>query len=285
MSIKMICCDMDGTLLNSKKEISELNKKYLMKASASGIIVVLATGRSAPGLREYYQELKLDSIGNNYICGINGAEIYSFKNKDYSFDSEMHQDDAKEIIKYTNKMMATRYVFTPHTYYLYESAFTRISRLIGCKIKGIPANYGLEGEMKDIIPVNDMSCDLLRPITKVVLVQPKLFVNMNMNKYAKHLGDKYNILKVGNHWIEFMPKDVNKGNGVKKIAELNNIKPDEILCFGDGENDISMFEYAKYAYAMKNALESVKKYAYDICDDNDHDGIAKTIKKLVFDGN
>ncbi|MEG0695481.1 MAG: HAD hydrolase family protein, partial [Erysipelotrichaceae bacterium] len=57
------------------------------------------------------------------------------------------------------------------------------------------------------------------------------------------------------------------------------IQPDEVLCFGDGENDIDMLNAVTYGIAMDNAMDSVKEIAYDICASNNEDGIAKALKK------
>ena len=97
----------------------------------------------------------------------------------------------------------------------------------------------------------------------------------------KELRD-YDLLKVGPGWIELMPKGVNKASAILKIAEANGISKEEILCFGDAENDLSMMQQIPHSSAMGNAMNIVKEAAFDICDSNMEAGIAKALDKYIF---
>ena len=79
-----------------------------------------------------------------------------------------------------------------------------------------------------------------------------------------------------------MPKGVNKASAILKIAEANGISKEEILCFGDAENDLSMMQQIPHSIAMGNAMNIVKEAAFDICDSNMEAGIAKALDKYIF---
>src|SRR3712207_9584296 len=74
-------------------------------------------------------------------------------------------------------------------------------------------------------------------------------------------------------------KDVSKGKGVKVLADFYGISQDEVICMGDGENDLSMIKYAGLGVVMGNAPDAIKKYADYIADTNDNDGVAKVIEE------
>ena len=82
-------------------------------------------------------------------------------------------------------------------------------------------------------------------------------------------------------WIEGMPAGISKGSAIKVIAEKEGINLDEVIAFGDGENDISMLEVAGTAVAMENAMESVKAHADIIALNNLEDGVAIILEKLL----
>src|SRR3712207_9057504 len=80
--------------------------------------------------------------------------------------------------------------------------------------------------------------------------------------------------------FEIMNKGVSKGRGVQELAEFYGLTKDEVICIGDGENDLSMIEYAGLGIAMGNAPNFIKEKANYITDTNDNDGVAKAIEKL-----
>ncbi|MFU0825856.1 MAG: hypothetical protein ACFWTK_12930 [Clostridium sp.] len=79
-----------------------------------------------------------------------------------------------------------------------------------------------------------------------------------------------------------MKKGISKGNAVKILAEFYGLKREEVICIGDGENDLSMIKYAGLGIAMGNAPDYVKKEADYITETNDEDGVAKAIEKFIL---
>lgn len=94
-----------------------------------------------------------------------------------------------------------------------------------------------------------------------------------MNKYK----DKYHCvyqrdIYSGEQWFEIMPADASKSNAIKQLSKF--LKCERIVVFGDGKNDIDMFEAADECYAVENADDELKKYAISIIKSNDEDGVA-----------
>lgn len=103
-------------------------------------------------------------------------------------------------------------------------------------------------------------------------------------KYFKNLFDeKLNIVKTNPEYLEFMNKNVNKGKGLEELAKYYKIKKDEIIAFGDGENDIEMLLYAEISVVPKNAKEKVKRIAKIVSEyTNDQSYISRFLKGFLF---
>jgi len=79
-----------------------------------------------------------------------------------------------------------------------------------------------------------------------------------------------------------MPLLGNKGQGIQTLQKMLNISPEHILCFGDGNNDLTMFEQSKYGIAMGNAIEALKKKAVYVTKSNAEDGLADALEKIFL---
>ena len=98
----------------------------------------------------------------------------------------------------------------------------------------------------------------------------------------QEVKEKYTVLKSAPYFLEILDKRVNKGTGVKSLADVLGIKPEEIMAIGDQENDIAMIEYAGIGVAMDNAIPSVKEVANFVTKSNLEDGVAFAIEKYVL---
>ena len=87
---------------------------------------------------------------------------------------------------------------------------------------------------------------------------------------------------MGPEWIEIMPRNVNKASALRHIAEENGFTMDEVMAFGDAENDIEMLRSCRYGIAMGNAMAAVKEAAFAITSSNEEQGIARAIRRYVF---
>ena len=102
---------------------------------------------------------------------------------------------------------------------------------------------------------------------------------MTPEELLEKLGHKYHFARTSPQWIECAPQGINKGAAILRLAERLGITPDQIAVFGDGENDLSMFRVVKYPIAMGNAMDTVKKEAFEVTLDNNSSGIAHFLKK------
>lgn len=283
MAIKLIALDLDGTLLTDAKTIDEYTRKQLLRAQRLGIVIVIATGRDKGGISFVYEALQLESIGNNYIAGVNGQIIYSFKAKEYQMDNVLSGLDANKIMRLAKKMHFECIACCGYDHYDYITTRLKAWKRLRSFFKGKPMDYGFAQGLRRFITIRDEEFLIRQDVNKFVLIQSATFFKKHLPTIRASLCD-YDVLEVGPSWIEVMPKGVHKASALLKIGAIENISPQEMMAFGDAENDREMLATVKYGIAMKNAMASLKQIAYDVCDDNNHQGIAKTLQTYIFDG-
>ncbi len=103
-----------------------------------------------------------------------------------------------------------------------------------------------------------------------------------ITRIPQEVKEKYTVLKSAPYFLEILDKRVTKGTGVKSLAEVLNIQPEEVMAIGDQENDIAMLEYAGIGVAMKNAIDAVKEAANVVTRSNLEDGVAYAIEKFAL---
>ena len=247
--IRMIVLDLDGTLLNSKGEISEENTKVLKQISKK-CAIVLASARGFYRIKEYYLKLGL-SKGDNFAIAYNGGVIVD-KDLNYCFEMFIENNPVEKIVDYLLCESFGRIVlYTEHN-------SIELSKL---------------DDIKGFIECNK--------IFKVVfLAEEDLIRECREDLSESKFKDYFEITSSELTRIEFVPKGITKVNAIARIAQYLNINQSEVVAIGDGENDIEMIKYAGYGVAMGNATEIVKKNANIITDTNDNDGVAKVLVKL-----
>lgn len=279
--IKLVAMDLDGTLLRDDKTIDEVTKEKLIQAQKAGIILVIATGRDKGGIDFVYEPLQLETLGNNYVAGVNGQVIYSFKKKEYRLNDVLNGEDAKKIMRVAKKYNCEAISFCGYDHYNLISRRLKVFKKIRSLKHGKPMDYGMNQGKRNFIRIHTPEHEITQDINKIILTQSASHFRKHILAIREQLSD-YELFMVGNEWVEVMPKGVSKGQAILEIAEENGISKDEILAFGDAENDLSMMHAITHGIAMGNAMQCVKEVAYEVCDTNMNQGIAKTLDKYIF---
>lgn len=270
---KLICIDMDGTLLNSSGIISDRNMEAIKSAHEKGVNVTICTGRVFTSAA-YYGHL----IGVKVpIIALNGAYIKEKDKDKVVYKSILGKDNCRKILHVLNKydiyphFNAPDIVFTQKIIYS-SSGYTKMN-------ESLPDNWKINIQVsEDWDSVFEKYGD---EIVKCIAVDD----NLEKIKKAKEELSKYEEVEVVSSWynnFEVMSKGVSKGRAVEVLAGFYNISKDEVMCIGDNENDISMIKYAGLGVAMGNAEEKVKKYADFVTASNDEDGVAVAIEKFIL---
>jgi Cof subfamily protein (haloacid dehalogenase superfamily) len=127
--------------------------------------------------------------------------------------------------------------------------------------------------------VDDLLDFLTMPPTKLLAMGEE----EELNKIRKRLEDRnIYITRSHSHFLEMLNPEATKGRGLASVAERLDIDRKNVIAIGDNENDIEMFKYAGYSVAMTNADDYVKAHADYITKNNNEDGVAEAIEKLVL---
>lgn len=278
--IKMIALDLDGTLLTSQKTIDQETIKRLLEVQKRGIMITIATGRDKGGIDFVIQALQLKQ-GHNYIAGINGQIIYDFQQKEYFVDEVFHERDAHHILQLAKRMNFEVVCCCGYDHYDYARKGLRLKKKMRNLVYGEPLDYGFKQGKRQFIPIQRTDYTITQDINKFVIIQTEDYFKKHLS-FIKAELKAYDILSVGPAWIEVMPKGVSKGSAIRRIAKQNHLEMDEIMAFGDAENDISMMQTVGRGIAMGNAMECIKRYAWALTDTNDQMGIAKALDRYVL---
>lgn len=270
--IKVILLDVDGTLTNSKKDITPKTKEALLKAQDAGARLVLASGRTANGLKRYAKELKMDQHGGLLVCS-NGAEVVNFETGEILFQKAMSVEEGKAVLEHIKQFDIVPMIAKGE--YMYTNdVFNNTIQWNGgpwniMQYEARSNNY-LLCEVEDLVPWCDFE------ITKILTFgQPEY-----LQEHYKEIGAPFDHLShmfTAAYYYEFTAQGVDKTKAITETIEKLGYKPEEMMAFGDAQNDKSMVMYAGIGVAMGNATDELKDVADEITLSNEEDGIAISI--------
>ncbi len=269
MAIKLIAIDMDGTLLNPQHEVTPGVKKAIQAAREKGVSVVLATGRPFIGVQRYLMELDLQHEGQ-YCITNNGALVQQAATGECVVEATLTHDDYLYFEKLARELGVHFQALTKSELYTANkdiSAFTVHESFL----TGIPLHYRAVEEM-----------DSSMTFPKVMMIDPPEILDKAIARLPEEARERATIMKSSPYYLEILNKKVNKGAGVKALADRLGLSRDEVMAIGDQENDMAMLEFAGTGVAMGNGIESVKAIAQFVTKTNLEDGVAYAIEKFVL---
>lgn len=276
-NIRLICIDMDGTLLNSKHEVSERNKEALRKAKELGVNIAITTGRLFCSARYYADLIGIDSP----VIGSNGAYIKNKYDDIAILENPIPKDIAIEIYKIVKKHGLTINFNSWNT--LLREDDVPETHAYSIMNKDLPDDKKVKFIVNsDVIDtINNFDGKILKGIV-IEEAENKDKLWAAKDELKETFGDKLHVVSSGTDNFEVMIGTTSKGNAVAYLADTLNIQPEEVMCIGDSENDISMLKFAGVSVAMGNGLQIVKDVAEYVTDTNNNDGVAKAIEMFVL---
>jgi len=266
---KCFVFDLDGTLLNSAKEITDEVQKVISLLKAKDKQIFIATGRHALIASKYIYELDL----NTPLIACNGALIKDVRNNEIIYMKLIKSVVASKVITYCMQEQLDFLVYTPKAIYHSENS-SRVNVVI---------EYNNSVNKQFRAPLyNVQALDVLKQDIIKVLVRSddgNIFEKLN-NDINK--DGSLTIVKSDEDLIDIMTSGVSKGDGLNILAKHLDIDLESTVAFGDSHNDISMFEVAGLSIAMGNAEEELKRIADYITLSNDESGISHAIYKYVL---
>lgn len=263
--IQMVAIDCDETLLRSDNTVSEYTKDVLHRLQDKGIRITIATGRMYQTAKPIGMSLRL---GNVPMILFSGGLIQELESGHKLFERTVPIDTVQRIWKVAgqNNWHIQSYVddrlLCHHQDWqsdLYESQTGAKAEFLG------DALYKLSREPNKLIAIDtveniDTIIEMLTPI----------------------VGDTATLVRSQKDFLEMIAPHVSKGNALEQLAQQYDICLDDIVSFGNAENDISMLSKTGYAVAVENAVDHVKSVAHEVCGHHNDDGVAQWIEKHLL---
>ena len=268
MEYKLLVLDIDGTLTNSQKEITPATRDALLKIQEAGVYVAIATGRPTPGTRKIAETLELERFGN-YVLSFNGGRVLNYKTKQVVLDKTIPAEMAGVLCEEARSHGVGILTYDSEA----ALAGTEVDEYmeLEARINSIPVKQ--VGHFKDYVDF---------PVNKCLMTgEPEYLVKLEKELKEKYAGE-LNIFRSEPFFLEIMPKGIDKASVLKNFLPFLGLDREEIICCGDGFNDITMIEYAGLGVAMANARAEVIKAADYVTASNDEDGIVQVIEKFIL---
>lgn len=268
MKYQVLVLDLDGTLTNSKKEITAPTKQALLEIQEAGRTVVLASGRPINGVAPLAKELQMDTFGG-YMFSFNGARITKCSTGEIIYNKTIPKEIIRPVWEYVKTFPGLDIISYDDTH-----IFSGI-----CPNKYVEIESGINN--MEIVPTDDFPSALDFPVNKLLICgDPKTLETM-IEPLRKQYHGLLNIYLSEPFFLEIMPKNIDKAQSLQKLLNSIGLTANEMICCGDGFNDLSMIEYAGLGVAMENAQPIIKETADFITRSNDEDGVLHVIDTFM----
>lgn len=258
MAASVIVLDLDGTLLNNNKQLSNRNLNAVLNCYNNGKRIIIATARPPRSVKTF---LPKELLAVSSFVFYNGAFILDTKT-----GFEEHHSIPKEIL---TKVLDYCNEFLPQ-----------------CKISvEMKDKWYSNQEVTDSSIYNLKFSPNILPIEQLKEIQATKILLSEFDKIEKiklFIGEEINYIVTDNgKLIQIMNKNISKKTGVLRLCSHYGVSPSEVMVFGDDYNDVEMFRMSGYAVAMSNAISELKDIANEITDTNDNDGVAKVLERII----
>jgi len=275
-SMNLYVSDLDGTLLRNDATLSDYSRKTLNKLIRNGLAFTVASARSVEAMQILLKDVSLQLP----VIEINGAYISDFTTGEHLITNQIEKSMAEELYR----------LFEKYRYHPFITSNDLQADYISySNIK----NEGMKWFYQDLIRIKDKR---LRNITHLkdalneriicfTLIERKEVLIDLVYAIEEKFTDRLQLDFFENHyspgwyWLTIHDRKATKGEAIKELVKQFHFVPEKVTVFGDGENDINMFRYAKHAIAVSNASETLKKHASKVIGSNEEDSVVTYIKE------
>ncbi len=286
--IKLLALDLDGTVLDSRGRVPEANRRAIRAAEDAGVLVTIATGRRFRDARPVGMDLEL----NAPMISHNGALLKYSDSLQTVEASLLDVETTREIVRVGKRYGGDALVSAdPHG--KGTMLYDRISKdnlplqkylLWSERLHGSEAEESIKHvtDLHDVLPDHEVihisfsgGCGpmetllglLKAELDGLVTILPTIYPTLDFTL------------------IDILPPDASKGTGVQRLAELNALKPENVMTIGDNFNDLEMLEFAGTPVVMGNADPSLLERAeFYTTLSNDEGGVAAAIERFILNG-
>jgi Cof subfamily protein (haloacid dehalogenase superfamily) len=265
MPIRLIAIDLDGTLLHDDMTISSYSKEMIRRAMAKGYRIVVATGRMWDSAKA---KVALLELGNVPVICYTGAWIMMSGTDEPVMQDGIAPELAGEILRAGREAGWTATAFWNGHIYMEKS-------------DGTEAKYQKYRTQRPQYLGEDFYHPRER-VTRIVFTDPTQEGRDRIRAFLEErFGNEITVVYPGDDFVDIHKKGIHKASALQYLADKEGFTAEEVLAFGNTENDVSMLRWAGLSYAVANADEVAKEAADRLCPSNEEDGVAKALEKLL----
>ena len=287
---KLIAVDLDGTLLNSYGEVTEYTKEVIKKVRQKNIKFIIASGRPMDSIKAISKEIESD----RYFIAGNGAIIYDTQNEEIIFENFIPKQKVLEIAKiceennifyniYTEKDVITQSLKYNVLYYFKENLKKEPDKKTNIIV--VDNIYDFIKNSEEMKCIKITICDESKIIFNSIIRKLR---NINDIEVLDVLHMSRKLIKQGTEDIaieyfftEITSGNVNKINAIMYLISILGIDIKDVIAIGDNINDKKMIEEAGLGICMGQSSEKIKEIADVVTEDNNNDGVAKVLEKII----
>lgn len=271
---KIIALDLDGTLLNSNKELSPGNLAALTEAAYKGIQIVPATGRFYKGMPEAITKLPFI----NYAITVNGASVINVKTGEVMYEACITPEEAITVMEFLDSLPVIYDCYYNGWGYMTASMKEQAPEFIASKplLKMVNDLRTPVDDLKEWIREGGRNPQKIMAFTK----NDTEYRDEAIRVISEHFP-QLNVTTSQPTNIEINSYGADKGHAIEGLASALGIDIEDTAAIGDGLNDLSMIRMAGTGIAMANSCRDVLDAADFITGDCDSDGAAEAIRKLI----
>ena len=274
-SIKLLALDLDGTLLNEKKEITPRTWAALERARSQGVLVVPVTGRPAQGLPQVVRTMP----GLRYVVSSNGATIRDIVTGETLLEKHLSADTCLLVLDKCAHVPMIRQAFRNGVGYLSQADYNTLrDRYAGTSM----LQYHLD--TRQVLPgtVAEFLAADRQPVEELFFLTDSPQEKADLRALLTGLPGIGFADPFPND-LEVIAGDIDKGEALRYLLQRLDISPVQVLAMGDGGSDLPLLQAAGIGVAMANATEAVKAGADYVTASCDEDGVALAIEKFVLE--
>ena len=277
MKIRLIATDMDGTLLDDEKNVSERSRRALMQAAEKGIQLVPATGRMLDMIAE--EVLSIPSV--RYVIVSNGSLVKDVRSGETIFRAEIPCDEAVQICRRMKTYDAMFDCCIDGQSYTEKEISSRAQEYFPLPLQLVAfMRRSFRQELVDDLP--EFIRKNGRDVQKLQMMFRDAQLRLQaMREIRQEFPDVLLTSSVGRN-VEINAREANKGNALAHLCARLDIPMEQTLAFGDGSNDVTMLSLAGTGVAMGNACEEARAAADRFTGTNGEDGVASFLEKYVL---
>lgn len=261
---KMLAIDIDDTLINDEKQITEGTRQALAAAMSRGVIVTLATGRMYASARQLAEQLAL----NVPLITYQGSLVKNAIDGRVLYERTVPAEAARSIFEYCANHGLHLQTYVDDVLYVKESnekaeAYAALSKI----------SFTVCPDFEKLVSM---------PSTKLLIIDDPKVLDRVAAELRELVGGRVHITKSKPHFLEIVHAEGTKGHALSHLAEHFGLDLSQVIAIGDSWNDHEMLEAAGLGVAMGNAVDSLKEIADYVTLSNNEDGVKHVVEKFVL---